>query len=111
MNPNTLAALRVSRSFHSAKQFGRLTLAQSAENMDAIGNISSVCSHVYQLAGFTIPEWHAKTLSRVNLNLSLATAQRVAALWGKWVQHSDDIPSLTLVESFLFDLRRVLGDK
>lgn len=89
-------------------QLGSLTLFQAAEISDAINCISTVCQHVYQLAGHVVPERHAARLQYFNgRTLSLAKAKRIVSLWVKWTGRNaySEAPSLVTVESFLFGLR------
>ncbi len=92
---------------HLPAKLGLLTLYQAAELSDAISCIRTVCQHVYQLAGYEVPERHLARLQYFNgATLTLSKARAIISLWRKWTgQYVGPMPSLVTVESFLFNLR------
>lgn len=110
----TASFFAVTKGHDLTGQAGRLTLAQAACLMDAIGSVRTVCAHVWQLnrKGEEMPAQWTEALAPLDLSLSLARARQILILWHKWAHPlgSRDCPfssstALTYVQGFVWALR------
>lgn len=108
MTPSTLDYYHQSKPYIPSK-VGSLTLFKAAELSDAINCIRTVCQHIYQSAGYEVPERHLARLQYFNgESLSLAKAVKIVRLWQRWTgRNSTELPQLVTVEGFLFALREL----